>query len=156
MLVTPLAVEVQEDAPQGRVRVTVKNVVDDEYISEVHVKVIGTRNSEFISGETDLRGVFVADGIQGRSTVIAQVDQSRYAFFRGETELGPPPTAPNAPAPPADATPTDGKSMGKMSNERVLLEQLEGGNRDIQQKQQIWLDNNYKMNNSGVKAQSAF
>ncbi len=46
--------------------------------------------------------------------------------------------------------------MGKMSNERALLEQLEGGNRDIQQKQQIWLDNNYKMNNSGVKAQSAF
>ena len=72
MLVTPLAVEVREDAASGRVRTTVKDTTADRYVSDVHVKVIGTGNAEFVSGSTDLRGVFVADGIQGTSTVIAQ------------------------------------------------------------------------------------
>jgi hypothetical protein len=153
VLVSPLAIEVQEDGPAGRVRVTVKNVVKDDYISDAHAKVIGSRNSEFVSGQSDLRGVFVAEGIQGKSTVIAQVDDDRYAFFRGQTELGPPvPSAPVA----ADAPMPEAKGKFR-SNEKQLLEQLEGGNREIQQRQQLWLDNNYKMPaNSGVKAQSAF
>jgi tetratricopeptide (TPR) repeat protein len=154
VLVSPLAIEVQEDAPAGRVRVTVKNVVEDDYISEAHAKVIGSRNSEFVSGQSDLRGVFVAEGIQGKSTVIAQVDDSRYAFFRGQAELGPPPAAPNAPA----QQPAEPAAAGKpLSNEKALLEQLQGGNRDIQLRQNELLDRNYKApSNSGVKAQSAF
>jgi hypothetical protein len=153
VLVSPLKVEVQEDAPAGRVRVTVKNVLEDEYLADAHAKVIGSRNSEFISGQSDLRGVFVAEGVQGKSTVIAQVDDTRYAFFRGQTELGPPPAAPNAPAEQAPAQ-AKGKSL---SNEKQLLEQLEGGNREIQQQQKLWLDNNYITPPSGgVKAQSAF
>jgi tetratricopeptide (TPR) repeat protein len=157
VLVSPLTVEVQEDAPAGRVRVTVKNVLDEDYVADAHAKVIGSRNNEFVSGQADLRGVFVAEGIQGKSTVIAQVEDDRYAFFRGQTELGPPPT-PNAPATagaaPAAQPPGESKAL---SNERVLLEQLQGGNREIQQRQNDWLDNNYKMpTNSGVKAQSAF
>jgi tetratricopeptide (TPR) repeat protein len=153
VLVSPLAIEVQEDGPAGRVRVTVKNVLKDDYISDAHAKVIGSRNSEFVSGQSDLRGVFVAEGIQGKSTVIAQVDDSRYAFFRGQTELGPPiPAA----APAADAPMPEAKGQYR-SNEKQLLEQLEGGNREIQLRQQQWLDNNYKTPaNSGVKAQSAF
>ena len=51
--------------------------------------MIGSRNDDFVSGATDLRGVFVADGIRGRSTVIAQAEPSRYAFFRGQTDLVP-------------------------------------------------------------------
>jgi tetratricopeptide (TPR) repeat protein len=154
VLVSPLEVEVQEDAAAGRVRVTVKNVLEEDYVSAAHAKVIGSRNQEFVSGEADLRGVFVAEGIQGKSTVIAQVEDDRYAFFRGQTELGPPPAAPNAPAAQAATPPGEGKSL---SNERILLEQLQGGNRDIQRRQNELLDNNYRMpSNSGVKAQSAF
>jgi tetratricopeptide (TPR) repeat protein len=157
VLVSPLTVEVQEDAPAGRVRVTVKNVLDEDYVADAHAKVIGSRNNEFVSGQADLRGVFVAEGIQGKSTVIAQVEDDRYAFFRGQTELGPQP-APNAPATagaaPAAYPPGESKAL---SNERILLEQLQGGNREIQQRQNDLLDKNYKMpSNSGVKAQSAF
>src|SRR5690606_27579250 len=86
-----------EDPASGRVRTTVKDVTKDVYVGDAHVKVIGSRNSDFNSGATDLRGVFVADSIAGTSTVIAQVDERRYAFYRGKVELGPPP----APAPAA-------------------------------------------------------
>ncbi|MEK6238396.1 MAG: tetratricopeptide repeat protein [Planctomycetales bacterium] len=87
-LVSPLAVQVQEDALSGRVRITVKDAAKDKYVSDVHVKVIGSFNKEFVAGDTDLRGVFVADQIQGRSTIIAQVGDSRYAFFRGDVAVG--------------------------------------------------------------------
>ena len=87
VLVSPLEVEVQEEAVSGRVRTTVKDAVKGQYLRDVHVKVIGSRNDDFVSGATDLRGVFVADGIKGNSTVIAQVEPSRYAFFRGQTNL---------------------------------------------------------------------
>ena len=42
----------------------------------------------FKSGETDLRGVFVADGLRGKATVIAKAGEARYAFHRGERWLG--------------------------------------------------------------------
>ncbi|MDB5336303.1 MAG: hypothetical protein JWN70_1922 [Planctomycetaceae bacterium] len=88
VLVSPLVLEVQEDATSGRVRVTVKDAVADKYAHAVHVKVIGSANDHFQSGQTDLRGIFVADGINGTSTVIAKTDANRYAFFRGKTVLG--------------------------------------------------------------------
>ena len=52
----------------------------------VHVKAIA--NSAFKSGETDLRGVYIADALNGTATVIARDDQSRYAFYRGKPLLG--------------------------------------------------------------------
>jgi outer membrane protein assembly factor BamD (BamD/ComL family) len=88
VLVTPLKIEVQEDAASGRVRATVKDSTTDKYLRDVHVKVIGSGNDEFISGETDLRGVFVADGIRGTTTVIAEAEGGRYAFYRGKTLAG--------------------------------------------------------------------
>ena len=42
VLVTPLKVEVQEEASSGEVRTTVKDVTKDRYVHEVHVKVIGS------------------------------------------------------------------------------------------------------------------
>ena len=33
---------------------------------KVQVKVIGSDNADFLSGETDLRGVFVAEGVAAR------------------------------------------------------------------------------------------
>ena len=58
-----------------------KNRRDDKYLPDVHVKVIGSGNEDFVSGQTDLRGVFVADGIRGGATVIALAGPSRYAFY---------------------------------------------------------------------------
>ena len=55
---------------------------------DVDVRVIGSGNSEFISGETDPRGLFLADGIAGRSTVIARLASDQYAFYSGAEVLG--------------------------------------------------------------------
>lgn len=158
VLVSPLKVDVQEEVPSGRVRVTVKNVAKDSYVPEVHVKAIGSRNSDFVSGQTDLRGVFVGDNLAGTSTVIAQADGGRYAFFRGKQELGPPPqqvpAAANAPA----ATPPTEKSAGAEQGKptELLLEQLQRSNGDIQMRNNTILDNNYKQQNKGVRAKEAF
>lgn len=84
VLVSPLMIEVQADSTSGRVRTTVKDRVSDKYLHDVHVKVIGSGNEDFVSGQTDLRGVFVADGIRGGATVIAQAGPSRYAFYRAK------------------------------------------------------------------------
>ncbi len=160
VLVSPLKVDVQEEVPSGRVRVTVKNVAKDSYVSDVHVKAIGSRNSDFVSGQTDLRGVFVGDNLTGTSTVIAQADGGRYAFFRGTQELGPPPQhvppAANAPAQtaPAGTEKSAGAEQGKPTE--LLLEQLQRSNGDIQMRNNTILDNNYKQLNKGVKAKEAF
>ncbi|MHC4401725.1 MAG: tetratricopeptide repeat protein, partial [Planctomycetota bacterium] len=95
VLVTPLAVEVQHDAQAAQVRATVKDAADGRYLSDVHVKVIGSGNQDFVSGSTDLRGVFSAEGIQGAPTVIAEAGPGRYAFFRS-------PAAPFYPFYPTD------------------------------------------------------
>lgn len=93
VLITPLEIEVQEDAASGRVRVNLTNAVDAVRPAEVHVKVIGSASGTFESGETDLRGIFVADGVSGTVTAIARDADARYAFYRGETWIG----APQAP-----------------------------------------------------------
>lgn len=171
VLVTPLAVEVQEEVSSGRVRTTVKDVTDGRYVNEVHVKVIGSRNPDFVSGSTDLRGVFVADGIKGTSTVIAQVDPSRYAFFRGQTNLVPqeaprpePAAAPaqqpadqpgkepaSAPSAKAGGKPSLGKSL-----DQQLLEGLQETNTKLQGEQVEQLKLMYKREQKGVEAQKAY
>ena len=98
VLITPLKIEVQEDSTSGRVRANVLDTAKGGYRPEVHVKAIGSADTEFRSGETDLRGLFIADNVHGKATVIAREGESRYAFFRGETWLGAPPNAPATPA----------------------------------------------------------
>ena len=56
----------------------------------VHVKAIGSADTTFSGGETDLRGIFVADALRGKVTAIARDAESRYAFYRGDTWLGTP------------------------------------------------------------------
>jgi len=82
VLVTPLAVEVTEDADQGRARISVVDAISREGRRDVHVKVIGTRMSQFRTGATDLRGVFIADGIAGGATAIARNPAGEFAFYR--------------------------------------------------------------------------
>ncbi len=83
VLVSPLSLAVHQDMQSGEVRATVKNTAENRCERGVHVKVIGGRNAEFVSGSTDFRGVFTAQGIQGPATVIAFVEPSRYALHRG-------------------------------------------------------------------------
>ena len=87
VLITPLEIEVQEDA-SGRLRVNLKDTVKGIRPANVHVKAVGSSDGRFKSGETDLRGVFVADGLNGKATVIAKAGDARYAFHRGEKWLG--------------------------------------------------------------------
>jgi alpha-2-macroglobulin len=152
-VVSPLEVEVQEDPASGRVRTTVKDVVKDDYVGDAHVKVIGSRNGDFNSGATDLRGVFVADGIAGTSTVIAQVDERRYAFYRGKVELGP-----AVPAPVAQPA-AGGEGKPQAGQRKLEDDLLEGNNqlniRNIEQQQKN-LKQIYEKNKKGVQVQEAF
>jgi hypothetical protein len=133
----------------------VKDRGDDRYLSDVHVKVIGSDNADFISGETDLRGVFVADGVQGTSTVIAQAEGSRYAFFRGKTPLAVPvPEAKGQAAAAAPAAKQPAQSQESLKKE--LLQGLQERNSSFQQQQVDQLKKVYDSKQGGVQAEKAF
>jgi len=87
ILRTDLDVEVQEEPESGRVRVNVLRAAGG-YEPKASVWVIGSGNQEFTKGETDLRGLLIADNIQGTATVIASKGE-QYAFHRGTTVLQP-------------------------------------------------------------------
>ena len=98
VLVSPLELEVLEEADAGRVRVTVRDARTKAPAAKVQVKVIGTDTAAFLSGQTDLRGVFVAEGVRGRVTAVARRHGTEYAFYRGTAYVGQPPAPANAPA----------------------------------------------------------
>src|SRR5262249_29281820 len=111
VLVSPVELEVLEDAPGGRVRVTVRDARTKEFLTKVQVKVIGSDHPQFLSGETDLRGVFVAEGVRGMVTAVARQGTAQYAFYRGANYVGQPPQpAANQPAAGAQA---QGETAGK-------------------------------------------
>ncbi len=95
VLVSPLELEVLEEPASGRVRITVRDARSKDLVPRVQVKVIGSNNSEFFSGDSDLRGVFVAEGVQGQVTAVVRKD-TQYAFYRGTGYVGQPPM-PQAP-----------------------------------------------------------
>ncbi len=80
LLRSDLRIEVQEALDVGRIRVNVK--ANDGVVSDAHVKVIGAGDQRFRSGESDLRGVFIAEDLVGQATVIVKKGDS-YAFHRG-------------------------------------------------------------------------
>jgi hypothetical protein len=133
----------------------VKDVTADYYLNDVHVKVIGSRNNDFVSGETDLRGVYIADGIHGTSTVIAQADPTLYAFFRGTTELVPQP-AQGQPKAAEKGKEPDAAPPAKMKAKADLLEGLQRANTIFQRKQVELLQETYQSEDQGVEAQKAF
>jgi tetratricopeptide (TPR) repeat protein len=95
VLVSPLEIEVTEEdlqvaigpgatkASPGVVRVTIRDCRTKDFLPKVEVKVIGSADPQFLTGQTDLRGVFVAEGWNGVITVLARRDSSQYAFYRG-------------------------------------------------------------------------
>ncbi|MCD6304405.1 MAG: hypothetical protein J7M21_05520, partial [Planctomycetes bacterium] len=126
VLVTPLKMEVQEDTVSGRVRANVLDAVAGRCVPEVYVKAVGSADGRFRSGQTDLRGIFVADGIRGKVTVIARQGRSRYAFYRGETYLGKPSTARGSKAPQQGKRRPQGPDFQK--NLRLLNETIQQRN----------------------------
>ena len=98
VLVSPLEIEVLEEDLQmmigpgavkgtpGRVRVTVRDSHTKEFLAKVEVKVIGSADPQFTSGETDLRGVFVAEGPNGVITVLSRRGTNQYAFYHVVTQ----------------------------------------------------------------------
>jgi len=136
ILITPLKIEVQEDVASGRVRANVLDTARGGYRPEVHVKAIGSADKEFRGGETDLRGLFIADDLHGKATVIAREGESRYAFFRGETWLG---TPANAPAPPAQQPASFFRNQvdfqGNLDVQNGLIQESNRGRFDKQRRQ---------------------
>jgi tetratricopeptide (TPR) repeat protein len=138
VLITPLKIEVQEDNASGRVRANVLDTAKGGYRPEVHVKAIGSADKEFRSGETDLRGLFVADNVHGKATVIAREGDSRYAFYRGGTWLGAPA---NAPAKPAQQPDLEGRQMkffdyqGNLELQNNQIQESNRGRFDQQRRQ---------------------
>ena len=154
VLITPLKLEIQEEGA-GSVRVNVRDTTAREgYVPEVLVKVVGTNNDVFMSGHTDLRGIFEADGIVGTATVLARAGDRQFAFYRGTTILGSPPTPE-----PAGATPQPDQApaaKGKMQLDKSdYLDNVNRSNRDIQQKNWGAWDKLRRGNNDGVEVRQA-
>ena len=76
-----LTIDAEESLGAGRVRVNVKR--PGGLVGGAEVKVVGSADGRIRGGETDLRGIFVADDVVGRATVLVRVGDA-FAFFRGE------------------------------------------------------------------------
>jgi hypothetical protein len=84
VLITPLKLEVQEEPYASSLRVHIKDQQTGKLLDNVHVKAIGSNDNTFQHGETDLRGIWKAESLTGKPTVIARDTRGRYAFFRSE------------------------------------------------------------------------
>ncbi len=92
LLRTRVRIEAQDYPGQGRLRLNVTQ--GGQRLAGARVKVVGSRSSGIRSGKTDLRGVFVADGLEGQVTALVE-SEGTYAFYRSKTNFGspmPPPT----------------------------------------------------------------
>ena len=150
VLVTPLALEVQEDVASQRVRVNVVNAVSRDGLSDVHVKVIGMGSSKFVSGETDLRGVYVADAVPGYPTAIARDADGHFAFHRSKSVMLAM-AAPQGQQLEARDRQARKSSKGKADYRSNLLMDNQG----IQDRNQRAINGLFKNQQKGVQIQSA-
>ena len=162
VLVSPLELLIQEDQTSGRVRVSVKDSSDDSFVSDVEVKVIGSANDEFQSGKTDLRGLFIADDVQGTCIAIAVRGANQYAFYRGSKSLG------KTSEPFAnDGDPFGGEQVaaqkeiekapkGAASGKAILRGNMLQQNIDFQREQKMNYDGLLNNSRKGVKSDEAY
>jgi hypothetical protein len=146
VLRSPLKLEVDEDAVSGRVRANVVNAATGRYENKAHVKVIGSEDQQFISGDTDLRGIFIADNIHGTATVIARKGD-QYAFYRGAAALQ------------AEQTVAVQQEMNQpvLDMRSQATQQLRDENFAIQQQSADYLRRNlYQNRQQGVEVQNAY
>ena len=147
VLITPLEMEVQEDVTAGQVRANVIDKVSNIRPAEVHVKAIGSADTKFKSGETDLRGLFIGDGLRGQATIIARAGDNRYAFYRGSAWLGAA-QSPNAASPRQPAKPQAGEQLDYQQNLRGQQQKLQRDNYES------W-DKSRRIQNKGVEIYKA-
>lgn len=155
ILITPLKLEIQETPKEGSVRVNVRDrTADGSYLPEVLVKVVGTENDAFLSGRTDLRGVYQAEGVHGAATVLAKAEGGKYAFYRGQAFHGTQPQPNAAPAPQQQkAKPaTESKKQLQRSD---YLKNIDSQNRAVQDANFKAWDVQRRGDNSGVEVQKA-
>ncbi|MGI9241257.1 MAG: hypothetical protein ACR2RV_10675 [Verrucomicrobiales bacterium] len=160
ILITPLKLEIQESPDEGSVRVNIRDLTaGGSYLPEVLVKVVGTNNELFLSGQTDLRGVFQADGVKGSATVLARADGGKYAFYRGSQHHGPAAdqAAPSQEAAPnAEAEGGKGKSRGKKQLQQSdYLDNINVQNKQVQDSNWLLWDTQRRGDNRGVEVQKA-
>ena len=108
VLVSPLEIEAARGRSRGPRADHAARAGSKNLLPKVQVKVIGSANPQFISGTTDLRGVFVAEGVSGVVTAVARKGDLEYAFYRGSTYLGP-----RGQSPPRQATDAGGWASAK-------------------------------------------
>ncbi len=82
VLVSDFELEVAQISGNS-VRVQAVDRKEGSYLRDVDVRVIGAMDNNFISGRTDPRGLYLADGFHGAATVIARHGGRHYAFYRG-------------------------------------------------------------------------
>jgi hypothetical protein len=146
-LVSPLEMEVMEEASSGRVRVTIRDAHTKEFVPKVQVKVIGSDNPSFLSGETDLRGVYVAEAVRGQVTAVARKATNQYAFYRGTTHVGQPAAAPAA----AEGRPVHEPKAGENAQPQSLDQNLKSQNMFYQNRQIDRLQQRYGAENEGAQ-----
>ncbi|MDF1836249.1 MAG: MG2 domain-containing protein [Planctomycetota bacterium] len=86
VLISDIELDVDEFT-NGQVRVQVSSHKDDAFLKDVDVRVLGSDDGEFSIGKTDLRGLFSADSVRGKATIIARMGHNHYAFHRGTQSL---------------------------------------------------------------------
>ena len=147
VLVTPLALEVTEDADAGRARVSVVNALSRGGARDVHVKVIGSAMSQFRTGETDLRGVYVAEGLAGSATAIARDEGGHFAFYRNPTATM------LAMANPRELERAKGERMSQQQVDYFF--NISDDNRSIQSGNVSYLQQIFDQRDEGVQVQKA-
>ncbi len=140
VLATPIDLKVMEDGEFGRVRIEAREAGTSKPMANLQVKLSASNTPGFRDGSTDLRGVFVQDGLQGLVTIVVRQSAGRFAFYRGKTPLGGMMVqgfAPNAiPQKPGQVTPEaveagQGQSLDRnlrglnMLNDQRQMERLE-------------------------------
>ncbi len=145
VLISSLKRQVQQDAQSGRLRVNVRDH-EGAYQRKVYVKVIGTANKDFKSGQTDLRGVFEARDVRGVPTAIAR-KADHYAFYRGTQPLLVPP-AKKPQSKRAAAAPAEQMAQQELGNVRRRLKSFQARN------DEVWMEQT-RTKQQGVQVQKA-
>jgi tetratricopeptide (TPR) repeat protein len=163
VLVSGLKLEVQEDTRSGRLRVTVRNETSGLFEEDAHVKVVGSESGEFVSGDTDLRGVFEAGALIGTATVVVKKETS-YAFFRGDSVHRPLEAVRRRAArgaelfgrPMAGKAPVQNLALGGLAESQELLErELNQSNRTLQKRNVKDLKALTRVRQKGMQAKQA-
>ncbi len=143
VVLTDMSIEAQEDTGSGRIRVTVRNEKSKKFEEDAHVKVVGSESGEFVSGNSDLRGVFEAGGLIGEATVIVKKGTS-YVFFRG-AQL-------HQPAEAVRRRLSRGQPFQPAAQEAQAAQQLDLG--DLERKQQV-LEDELQSANQALQGESS-